>query len=139
MKEFICSIAGMAGAAIAAAFGGWTGAMTTLCILMAADYITGLLVAGLFHNSPKTDTGCLDSKACAKGLAKKCIILLFVLIGSRLDMTLGVTYLKDTVCIAYILNELLSLTENAGLMGVPIPQVIKNAIEALKAKDNPLK
>lgn len=123
------------GAWIAAAFGGWSTAMTTLVILMASDYITGLIVAGLFKASPKTGTGGLSSDVGWRGLSKKLVALLFVYLGSRLDLMMGTQYLKDAVCIAYIINELVSLIENAGLMGVPIPKPLINAIDALKAKE----
>lgn len=135
MKESIFAFLGAVGAMIAAAFGGWTGAMTTLCILMAADYITGILVAGVFHKSPKTETGTLDSNVGWMGLTKKFMVLLFVFIANRMDLAVGTSYLKDAVCIAYIINELVSLIENAGLMGVPIPDVLLNAINALKARE----
>lgn len=134
MKEYLATMAGVVGAAIAAAFGGWNSALTTLCILMLADYVTGLIVACVFHNSPKTESGLLDSHACWKGLIKKCMVLLFVLIAARLDLVVGTSYLKDAVCIAYIVSECISLIENAGLMGVPVPDAIKNAIAALKDK-----
>lgn len=134
MKESIFGFFGLVGAAIATAFGGWGTALTTLVILMAADYITGILIAGLLHKSPKTEQGGLNSNVGFVGLAKKCMILLFVFIAHRLDMAMDTNYLKDAVCIAYILNELLSLIENAGIMGVPIPEVITNAIEVLKGK-----
>lgn len=136
MKETICTIIGVIGAWIAAAFGGWSASMTTLFILMAADWVTGLIVAGLFHKSDKTETGGLSSAVGSKGLAKKGMILLFILIANRLDVTLGTTYIRDAVCIAYIVNELVSVIENAGLMGVPVPEVILNAIDALKSKKN---
>ena len=61
-------------------------------------------------------------------------MLLFVLIGHRLDLAVGTTYIRDAVCIAFIANEVLSLVENAGLMGVPIPDVITNAIDVLNQK-----
>ena len=134
MKETIMTIFGVVGAGVASLFGGWTASMNTLLILMAIDYITGMLVAGLFHNSPKTESGLLDSHAGWKGLAKKCVVLVFVLIANRLDIAVGTTYIRDAVCIAYIANELMSIVENAGLMGVPIPGVITDAIEALKGK-----
>lgn len=135
MKESICTFIGFVGAWIAAAFGGWSASLSTLIILMAEDYITGLVVAGVFHKSPKTDQGGLNSNVGWMGLAKKVMVLLFVLVAHRLDLVLGVSYAKDAVCIAYIVNELLSLIENAGLMGVPIPDAIKSAIEVLQRKD----
>lgn len=136
MKEAILGFVGIIGAQIAAAFGGWTSALTTLVLLMAADYVTGMVVAGVFHRSPKTEKGGLDSSIGFMGLAKKCMIILFVLIAHRLDLTMGTTYWKDSVCIAYTINELLSLIENAGIMGVPIPDPLQNAIDALKGQDH---
>lgn len=136
MKEIIYSIIGVIGAAVAAIFGGWTGALSTLMFLMALDYITGLVVAGVFHNSQKTETGRLSSQYGWQGLAKKCMVLVFVFMAYRLDLLIGTTYLKDAVCIAYITNEAVSLIENAGLMGVPVPKPILNAVEVLKAKEN---
>ena len=133
-KQMICTAAGAVGGFIASAFGGFDAAMITLLIFMTADYITGLLVAGVFHASPKSETGALESKAGFKGLVRKGMTLLFVLIACRLDMILNVNYIRDAVCIAFIVNELISIVENGGLMGVPIPDPIMDAIEVLKKK-----
>ena len=135
MKNLICTSIGIVGAAVSTIFGGWSEALTTLLICMVIDYITGLVVAGVFHNSPKSETGALESNAGLKGLFRKAAMLLFVLIGHRLDVAVGTTYIRDAVCIAFIANEVLSLVENAGLMGVPIPEVITNAIDVLKNKE----
>lgn len=134
MKNTICTAVGVVGSFIASLFGGWTASLTTLLIFMCIDYVTGLIVAGVFHNSPKTETGALESRAGLKGLIRKATVLLFVLIGYRLDVAVGVTYIKDAVCIAFMANELLSIVENAGLMGLPIPAVITNAVDILKKK-----
>ena len=93
MKEGICTAVGVVGSAIAAAFGGWDQALVTLVIFMVIDYLSGLIVAGIFHNSRKTENGALESRAGWKGL-----------------------------------------TENAGLMGIPLPTVVQNAIEVLTRK-----
>lgn len=132
MKNLFCGALGAIGAAIAWLFGGWTMALTTLLIFMLIDYITGVIVAGVFHKSGKSKSGSLSSAAGIKGLAKKGMILFFVLIAYRLDLQLGVCYIKDAACIAFMANELLSIVENAGLMGVPIPSPIVKAIEVLK-------
>lgn len=138
MKNIIFGAFGAIGGAVAWLFGGWTMALTTLLIFMAIDYITGIIVAGVFHKSGKSKTGSLSSIAGIKGLAKKGMILLFVLIAYRLDLQIGTTYIKDAVCIAFMANELLSIVENAGLMGVPIPEVIVKAIEVLKHRKDAL-
>lgn len=135
MKNTICTAIGIVGGGIAALFGGWNASLTTLVVFMALDYISGLVVAGVFHNSPKSTSGALESRAGFKGLLRKMMILVFVLIGHRLDLAIGTTYLRDGVCIAYMANELLSIVENAGLMGIPIPEPITNAVELLKKKD----
>lgn len=134
MKNAICTVTGLVGSAVAAAFGGWSTSLTTLLIFMGIDYLTGLIVAGVFHASPKTETGTLESRAGMKGLIRKGMVLLFVLIGHRLDLALGSTYIRDAICIAFMANELISIVENAGLMGIPIPNVLKNAIDILKKK-----
>jgi toxin secretion/phage lysis holin len=134
MKNVICTAVGAIGGFIASLFGGWTASLTTLLIFMGIDYISGLVVAGVFHASTKTETGALESRAGFKGLIKKLMTLLFVLIGYRLDLAVGTTYIKDAVCIAFMANELISIVENAGLMGLPVPAVLTNAIDLLKKK-----
>lgn len=136
MKNFIFSTFGALGSGIAYIFGGWDASIITLLIFMGIDYITGLVVAGVFHKSQKSKTGALESRAGWKGLIKKCVTLLFVVIAVRLDVLIGSSYIRDAVCIAFILNELVSIVENAGLMGLPIPAVITKAIDILKEKEN---
>ena len=132
MKTEICALAGIIGGAVASALGGWDQSLITLVIFMAVDYITGLIVAGIFHRSGKTESGALSSNVGFKGLIKKGVMLLVVLVAARLDLLLGVAFVRDAVIIAFILNELISIVENAGLMGVPIPPVIKKAIDMLQ-------
>ena len=108
--------------------------MATLLIFMVIDYITGMVVAGVFHKSGKSENGALESRAGWKGLCKKGMTLLFVLIAHRLDLSIGVSYMRDAVIIGFMANELISITENAGLMGVPLPAVITKAIDILKGK-----
>lgn len=133
MKQlFLCVSLGAIGAGIASLFGGWDAAMVTLIIFILIDYVTGLIVAGVFHRSPKTDNGALESKAGLKGLLRKGGMLLVVLIACRLDLLLGYHFIRDAVVIAFVANEGLSIIENLGLMGVPIPKPIINAIEVLK-------
>lgn len=133
-KNILISIIGVIGSAIASAFGGWSTGLTTLVIFMAIDYITGLIVAGVFHKSTKTETGTLESRAGFKGLCRKGAMLLVVLVAYRLDLAVGTAYIKDAVIIAFIANEAISIIENAGLMGVPMNDTLKNAIDVLQKK-----
>lgn len=125
----------MVGAAVAALLGGWDMALRTLTLFMAADYITGMAVAGVFHKSPKTEGGALSSAAGLQGLFKKGGMLVVVLVACRLDLLTSTDYLRDTVVIAFVSNEAVSIIENAGLMGVPMPKIIIKAIETLKNKE----
>ena len=134
MKEMICTIFGVIGSVIASFFGGWDAGLATLLIFMGLDYISGLLVAGVFKNSPKTDTGSLESKAGWRGLCRKCMTLVFVLVAYRLDLVIGTNYIRDAVCISFCLNELLSIIENTTLMGIPFPPAFKKAIDVLQTK-----
>ncbi len=134
MKNLVVSIVGAVGGAISFCFGGWTESLTTLLIFMAIDFLTGLICAGVFHKSRKSETGALESKASFKGLCRKGVIMLIVLVGHRIDLAIGASYVRDAVCIAFIVNETISIVENAGLMGVPIPKVVTSAIEILKKK-----
>lgn len=134
MKEGICTGIGLVGSFIASLFGGWDTALVTLLIFMVIDYVSGLITAGIFHKSTKTESGTLESKAGWKGLCKKCMTLFFVLIAYRLDLALGVNYIRDAIIIGFMANELISIVENAGLMGIPLPDVIMKAIDVLTSK-----
>ena len=134
MKSTIVTLIGVIGSCIASLFGGWDAALVTLVIFMGVDYITGLIVAGVFHTSEKTPGGGLESRAGWKGLCRKGVTLLVVLVACRLDLVMGSNFIRDAVVIAFIANETICIIENAGLMGIPIPAAIVRAIEILKNK-----
>lgn len=135
MKSAICTSIGAVGSAVAGWFGGWDASLLTLVVFIGIDYVTGIITAGVFKKSPKSKSGKLESKIGFKGLCRKGMILTFVLIGHLLDMVVGANYIRDAVCIGFITNELISITENAVIMGVPLPQPITNAINILKSKE----
>lgn len=131
MKNYVC--------AFFAAIGGFLSMLTernphltTLIICMIVDYVTGFLVAAVFNKSNKTKDGALDSRAGFKGLCRKGMILLIVLIAYRLDLVIGSNVIMTACIFGFIANETISIIENAGLMGIPIPGVIRRAIEILK-------
>lgn len=126
------SVIGAVGGYIASFFGGWTAGMTTLMIFMAIDYISGLIVAGVFSNSQKSENGALESRAGWKGLCRKGMTLLVVLIAYRLDLLIGTNYIRDAVVIGFCVNELISIFENIGLMGIKLPPILVKAIDILK-------
>lgn len=134
MKDTFCVAVGAIGAAVASLYGGWDAALQTLVIFMAIDYITGLVVAGVFHASPKSQTGALESRAGWKGLIRKGETLLIVLVACRLDAVMATSFVRDAVVIGFICNETLSIIENAGLMGLPIPAALTKAVDILKQR-----
>lgn len=133
MKETICMIAGIVGGFIATLLGGWDSALATLVVFMGIDFVTGIVTAAM-GKSKHSSSGSLSSKAGWIGLAKKFCILLMVVVGVRIDILVGTNYIRDTVCISFCLNELLSIVENTTLMGIPYPPVIKKAIDVLQTK-----
>ena len=130
MKETICTALGVAGAALA----GWDTALMALVVCMAVDYLSGSIVALVFHKSNKSETGAYTSAYGLKGLCKKGLMLLFVLVAVQMDRVLGADYVRDAVCIGFCSNEVLSIVENLGLAGVPMPQAVVKALEQLQKK-----
>ena len=133
-RQNFCLLSGAIGSIITYLFGGWTEGMQTLVVLMVIDYITGLFVAAIFKKSAKTDSGGLSSNVGFKGLVKKFVELMIVAAMFRLDIMLGIKYLRDLCIIGFAVNELISITENAGLMGIPLPAVVSKAIAILNEK-----
>ena len=132
MKETLCTVFALLGGALSWAFGGWDAALAALVICIAVDYISGSLVALVFHKSTKSDTGAYNSAYGLKGLCKKGLMLLFVLVAVQVDRLLGSEYVRDAVCIGFCSNEILSIVENLGLAGVPMPQAVVKALEQLQ-------
>lgn len=134
MKETFCTLLGLLGSALCWAFGGWDAALTALVICMSVDYISGSLVALVFHNSRKSETGSYNSAYGLKGLCKKCLMLLFVVVAVQADKLTGGDFVRDAVCIGFTTNEILSIVENLGLAGIPMPQAVVKALEQLQTK-----
>lgn len=132
MKTTVLTAVGIAGGMLSLLFGGWSTSMTTLAVCMATDYLTGFAVAAVFKKSPKSANGALESRAGFKGLLRKVAVLLSVLVAHRLDIALGTCFVKDGVVTAYIINDILSIIENLGLMGVPMPDILAKAVDMLR-------
>lgn len=114
--------------------GGWTEDLLTLIFLMGVDFVMGLLIAAVWKRSGKSESGALNSISAWKGLCRKGCSLLVVMVAYRLDVTLGVAYIKTAVIMAFIANEGISIVENYGIMGGPMPKVLKRALEVLQEK-----
>lgn len=136
MKEIVSAAVGMTAGMISWLTGGFDTPVLALVISMGVYYATGLIVAGVFHTSPKTDGGGLDSRVGWKGLARKFVTLLMVVVANLADILLGLHYIRDAVIVAFCANECISILENAGLMGIRIPKVLQAALEKLSEEAN---
>lgn len=134
IKTVSLAAIGTLGATLAHLLGGWDTALQTLIIFMAIDYLTGLTVAGVFHKSENSACGALESRAGWRGLCRKGVTLAIVLVAAQLDKMAGTDIIRNGVIIAYVANETISIIENAGLMGIPVPDVLSRAIDALQKK-----
>lgn len=134
MKESFFITLGAIGSYIAMMLGGWDMGLQTLIAFMAIDYISGLTLAGVFKKSKKSESGGLSSHCSWRGLVKKGMMLLIVYIGHRLDLYLELDFIRTATVIAFISNELISVIENMGLMGIPLPKVIFKAVDVLNGK-----
>lgn len=134
-KNFIVTAAGALLGAVVSLAGGWDNALQALVVFMILDYLTGVIVAGVFHTSKKTESGKLSSAVGLKGIAKKILMLFMVVAGQYADIVLGIDYFRTAVIIALIANELISLIENAGLAGIDVP-ILSKAVDALKSMDD---
>lgn len=134
MKYTLFGVVGIIGSFISNLLGGWDMWLQTLLMFMVVDYVTGLVVAGVFKKSTKTENGALESRAGWKGLCRKGMTLLYILVAAQVDKIAGTDIIRNAVVIGYIANEGLSILENGGLMGVPYPKKLKDAIAVLKSK-----
>ncbi|MBQ2285368.1 MAG: phage holin family protein, partial [Clostridia bacterium] len=96
--------------------------------------LMGLSIAAFWKKSGKSKTGTLNSYSAWQGLIRKGCTLLVVLVGYRLDLAIGREYIKTAVVIAFITNEAISIVENLGIMGIPLPCTLTKAIDVLKTK-----
>ena len=144
--EHFIKLVAAAGGMIAGALGSWTMGSRVLVILMVVDYLTGLGCA-LTGHSTKPESGHFWSQVAFMGLLKKALIMAVILVAALLDAAVGganasgaagggMTMFRSAAEFFYIASEALSIVENAGLMGVPVPRRLKQALEALRDKND---
>lgn len=136
MKDIFCFSCAFVSSAILYLVGDITMPFIILLVFMCADYITGLILSGVFKKSKKTESGGLSSEIGFKGLIKKVCIIICVIVANLLDYVLNTNYIRNVVIISFMTNEVISIIENLGLIGVKIPKAITNAIDILKGKED---
>ncbi|MEC5308745.1 phage holin family protein [Bacillus thuringiensis] len=123
VKVFIVSFGGVCGYFS----GGWDATLKILVTMAVIDYLTCIITAGY--------NGELKNKVGFKGIAKKVVAFLLVGAVAQLDSVLGInSAIREATIFFFTGNELLSLLENAGRMGIPLRQVLINAVEILGGK-----
>jgi toxin secretion/phage lysis holin len=121
------TITAFGGALASYLFGGWSALLGILLAFVIFDYITGVIAAAI--------EGKLSSNVGLKGIAKKVAIFVIVAVANLVDRALGNAHIfRDATIFFYLANELLSIIENVGRSGVPIPEVIKKAVAVLQGK-----
>lgn len=120
------SLAAFGASLVTYAFGGWSELLGFFLMAVAIDYVTGVAA------SLKEKSG-LNSNIGFWGLAKKGLMLLIILLGHRMDMLIGGgNVVMNAALYFYLVNELISITENYGRLGLPLPDKIKEVIAILK-------
>ena len=134
IKNTILAFFAAAGSILAETFGGWDSFLKALVMFMIADYITGMVVALVFHKSQKTKNGGASSSVGFKGIVKKMCIFILIALAVRVDEISGTHYVRSATIFFFLGNDGLSVVENLALMGVTYPESIKKALEAVKEK-----
>lgn len=132
MAKWFYSITAVFGGVIGYLTGEWSAPMYALLVLMAIDFVTGI-IKGAMSRSEKTENHGLQSSVMFIGLLRKITCLLVVAASHWMDIVLDITVIRDACVMCFIANELLSLIENCGAIGIPIPEKLRNCVEELKS------
>mgnify|MGYP002624990126 FL=1 len=141
MKEKVLQTLAAAAGAVASFFCGLPPILWVLLAVMTLDYLTGI-ICGIMGKSLKTEHGGLSSSTAFSGLMKKLLIIVIIALAYLLDhaVSLGVgvqfAAVSGATCLWFIASEGISVVENAATMGVPIPKVMKQALEVMKGNDD---
>lgn len=119
--------------------GGWSIFLETLFILILLDIITGILTC-MYKSSHHTRNGKFSSSEFYRGLLKKGMIIIVIIVANRFDLIFNFEYLTNIVIMFFIINEMMSIIENAGLIGLPLPKKLMDVLEVFSEEPNkPLK
>ena len=128
-KDIVKYVAAIGGSIVTYLFGGWSALIQILVAFVVIDYVTGVLAAGV--------RGEISSSVGGRGIARKVLIFILVACGHLVDIALGTSEIvRNAVIYFYIANELFSILENAGNIGLPVPDILKNAVKTLQGKEH---
>lgn len=132
LKSIVSIVMGTIGSLLINLIGKPTDDLIILIVLMIIDLIVGFLISAIWQKSSKTDSGKLSSSVMFKGIIKKFFTLVIVVIAYQLDILLAMNAIRHIVIIAFIVEEVLSITENIAITGIKIPTVITKALDVLE-------
>ncbi|ADY54500.1 toxin secretion/phage lysis holin [Syntrophobotulus glycolicus DSM 8271] len=120
-------LAASIGTLLAWLVGGFDYLVQTLVIFIIIDYLSGIAAAWLMKE--------LNSQKGLRGIVKKIFLLSLVVVAQQLDQVVGSNgFLRNAVLYTLIANETISILENCGRIGIPIPKAFYSALEKLKNK-----
>lgn len=132
VKNIVSIVSGAIGSLLINLIGKPTDDLIILIVLMIVDLIVGFLISAIWQKSSKTDSGKLSSRVMFKGIVKKFFTLIIVVIAFQLDKLLVMNVIRHIVIIAFIVEEILSITENIAITGIKIPAIITKALDVLE-------
>ena len=132
LKNIVSFVTGAIGSLLINLIGKPTDDLIILLVLMTIDLIVGFLISAIWQKSTKTDSGKLSSRVMFKGIVKKFLTLVIVVIAYQLDILLAMNVIRHIVIIAFIVEEILSITENIAITGIKIPAIITKALDVLE-------
>lgn len=128
------TVVGLIGGTVSQLLGGFDNLIQTLIMFMTIDILMGVMFSLILKRSGKSVTGAYNSSIFIQGIFKKFGVLVCIIVAVRINMLLGVTYIRDGACIIFIVNEGLSILEQVGNTGVKVPKLLTDSLDVLRQK-----
>lgn len=132
VKQVISLVIGALTTGLLKVIGEPTQDLKILLLLMVIDLIVGFTVSAVWHKSSKTKSGKVSSKVMFKGIVKKILTLVLVVVAYQIDILLGYNVIRHITIIAFIVQEIISIIENIAITGIKAPDVITKALDILE-------
>ena len=132
VKQVISLVIGALTTGLLKVIGEPTQDLKILLLLMVIDLIVGFTVSAVWHKSSKTKSGKVSSKVMFKGIVKKILTLVLVVVAYQIGILLGYDVIRHVVIIAFIVQEIISIIENIAITGIKSPEIITKALDVLE-------